>query len=90
MKVKYNKPKFNKPNPNDVIEPLEEFIRETILFTDGYGGYSEKRRLEDQPTKLCEAFARLVNVLADKGVLSKENLQEILGYNIENFELVEE
>lgn len=86
LEINYTKYDFN-GKPRTETSSIEEIVLdqiflEQILYKEDYGRLSiiSKNRvnLENQPSEVCKAFGRLLNVLLDKGIINLDNLHEIM------------
>ena len=70
-----------------IIKEVEDFVAESLILKDGKDGLVQfasseaKIPLEKQPTVLAEAFGKLINLLADKGILTCEEVTNIVDYH---------
>lgn len=73
-----------KYNRRQKIEGLEYFLRDR--FTQYLSADGQIERIEEKIEKISGALAKLVTVLAEKDVLKKEDVEEIVGCRIRSIE----
>jgi len=84
MKIEYEaydyKGKLNKETCT-----FEEAVVKELIYNEVSSRFSvslEKNRLEDQPTEVCKAFGRLLEILARKGIINVDDMHEVLNSRI--------
>lgn len=77
-------------------QDVEDFVAESLILKDGkqtlvqFATSEQKIPLEKQPTEIARAFGKLVDVLASKGILNCEEIQEIVDRHLNQASFVKE
>jgi hypothetical protein len=70
-----------------VTASVEDFAVDQLLYSQRYYPYYESRvkvGLENQPTEVCRAMGRLMDVLLSKALMTEEEFHDVIGtdYNL--------
>jgi hypothetical protein len=78
------------------VNDLEDFVSGALVLKDGkdtpvqFASSEEKIPLEKQPVEIARAFGKLVSLLADKGLLTCEEVQMIVEQHLNEASFIKE
>lgn len=80
MEIEYEEHDY-KGNPHTELTSLENAVVDNLLYKTSHGIFHlsrDKVHLEEQPKAICRAFGRLLNILAEKGIINIDNFNDIV------------